>query len=311
MSITLNWKNRGQAVTAVKIYRGTSRIVPFTLLTTLGVVETYTDDTVEINKLYYYQIALVINGEEIPGAILPLATLVDTGPGPTTLQNGTMEFGYFGKLTTAEFFTTAGLNTAISGIPGFTTLGTLITYWRKLAHFGKILYVPDVPSHVVGSSMAPLAALNTLYGAGLLYGHGKTDKHSLITGTAVMQNKRVTKDQYEFIFRLPKAGLYSDPTTSYFVNVSSLESLGSELYLISSNTPNGSINGPLISTANAFPRIGTPETIALTIYFLTQNFVGTNSVATSYLPSVSVSNMTAGVASASIYVLPVLELVLS
>lgn len=310
MSITLNWKNRGQAVSAVKIYRGVSRIVPFTLLVTLGAVETYTDDTVELNTLYYYQIVLVINGEEIPGAILPLSTLVDTGPGPTTLQNGNMEWGYFGKLTAAEFFTTANLNTT-GGLPGFNQYSTLITYWRKFAHFGKILFVPDAPSHVIASSSTPLSAMNTLYGLGALYGHGKTDKISQITAAATVQNKRLIKDQYEFIFRLPKAGVYSDPTTTYFTNAPGLDTNGSELYLISSNTTNGSVSPVNITAGVSFPRVGQPENISINVYFLTQHFSGANAIWTSYTSSVSGVNITAGAATTAIYLLPVLELALA
>lgn len=54
-SATLNWTaSNSQNLTNYKIYRGTTSGGPYTLLSTLGLVTTYTDYTVQAGQTYYY-----------------------------------------------------------------------------------------------------------------------------------------------------------------------------------------------------------------------------------------------------------------
>lgn len=310
MSITLNWSNRAQSVTAIKIYRNLHRTETPTLLTTLDTpVETYVDDTAELNKLYFYRVALVIGGEEVPGTIVPMMSVTDTGPGPKTLVSGTMEYGYFGTLTADEFITTdalIGVGTP-SGFGRFTN-GT-VAYWRKFANMGKIIYIPNTVVWSNGSSTQLIQSLQWLYSGGWLYGGGGTAKAPVLTGS-VPQNKKINKDAYEFWIRLPKSDYDRDPTTTVY-SPSGLDQYGSELsMIISANNYGPNITN--ISVGNAFPRIAPPA--------VTTN-VGFNYTLTSTLWNTSTacyfatqtSNLTPTAGTSGTFVagfMPILELIL-
>ena len=63
-SATLNWTASISAgVTGYKIYRGTASGGPYTLVTTVGTVTTYTDNTVQAGLSYYYVVTAVASGE--------------------------------------------------------------------------------------------------------------------------------------------------------------------------------------------------------------------------------------------------------
>lgn len=306
MAITLNWSNRNQAVTAVKIYRGLSRQTALTLLDTLGAVETYTDAAVVPNKLYYYQIALVINGEEVPGALLPMSTITDMGPGPQTLMTGTMEYGYFGKMSPADLFTSTQLQTLVGSMSNVTNYGVALAYWRKFAHFGKIIYIPDVPIWTSNSATI-LNMLNGFYLAGALYGHGTTAKMSTITAAATVQNKRIVKDQYELIVRLPKANVYTEASTTYATTTNSLDYCAGEMLLVVSNISNGFLSRDLITNGLAFPRIGQTEATPAAVIIYSQHLANANTGITAQT-NIGTSTSTQGLSATGGYALPVLEL---
>ncbi|QXO10069.1 hypothetical protein pEaSNUABM37_00108 [Erwinia phage pEa_SNUABM_37] len=307
MSITLNWNNRGQTVTAVKIYRGTSRMVASTLLTTINSAAiTYTDDTAANDTLYYYKVALVINGEEVSGSLRPMVAFTNLGPGPTTLISGTAEFGYFGKMTPLEFFTGSGLRSAVGTAPQYwTSYTTEITWWRKYAYFGKILYVPDLPIYTTAS--ANNSAISALYTAGMLYGHGKTDKNSIITVAATVQNKKVVKDSYEFLIKAPSANIYTDPTTSFMNLTPSLDYYQSEGFLLSA--PASTYSYSSIASGLAFPRVTPADTYGATLGgMVTQHMVTASTFNVHYNYTASRANLN-WTATNTIYYLPILQLV--
>jgi hypothetical protein len=63
-SATLNWTaSTSTGVTGYKIYRGTTSGGPYTLLTTVGTVITYKDNTVQAGLTYYYVVTAVAGGE--------------------------------------------------------------------------------------------------------------------------------------------------------------------------------------------------------------------------------------------------------
>lgn len=308
MSITLNWSNRGQAVTVVKIYRGTSRQVAPTLLTTLDTAaETYTDETANNNTLYYYRVSLVIDGNEVPGALIPVASVVNLGPGPTTLMSGTMEWGYFGRMTPTEFFTSMVLRNQLTPTPAnWANYANDISWWRKYAWFGKILYIPDVPIYTTTSTAS--AAIGTLYLAGMYYGNGRSNKNAAITVAATVQNRTVTKDNSSFIIRAPGANVFTDPTTSYFNSNGVLDYYASEAMLAASPSI-GTFGITGMAAGNTFQRctpLEAPGTVLAGI--ATQHMGSTTQLRTFYNYSMNGSTANWGSTQTLLY-LPVLELV--
>lgn len=259
MSITLNWSNRGQAVTSVKIYRNLHRGETPTLLTTLNTPdETYTDTTAEMNKLYFYRVALVIGTEEVPGTVVPMMSVNDTGPGPKALVAGTMEYGYFGTLTPDEFLTTADVQ-RVGGPSGFTSYSSgTIALWRKFANMGKIIYIPNAPVWQITTANTGINALQFLYSSGYLYGGGGTDRAPGLTGSYA-QNRKATLGAYEFYVRAPNAEYDRDPTTQYTTGAS-LNTYGGEVSMVASANNYGPIQS-YISAGAGWPRIAPPTTL--------------------------------------------------
>lgn len=306
MTITLNWNNRNQTVTEVRIYRGTVRESK-TLLTTLtGNVSTHTDATATVNTLYYYQVSLVINGEEIPGSTLPMMSVSDTGPGPQALASGTMEWGYFGRMLASEFMTSADIRAQLPVATGWTTSQT-VTFWRKYAYMGKILYIPDLPV-LQSANQAPLTSIANLYSAGMLYGNNRSDKISYITATVTMQNVKVVKDQYEFIVRPPKSNYSNDPTVGIASSsVSEVQRSEIILVLMMNAWAASYVN---ISNGAAFPRVSPYDSPGAAYnYCITQHF-NTSSSLHVFTSNGSNASSVATTGSNVVQFLPVLELVL-
>lgn len=275
MAIILSWSNRGQAVTAVNIYRSGRRSESPTLLAELNTaVESYTDDTSSRNTIYYYQVGLVIGGSEVKGAVIPAAEVSDPGPGPQTLISGTWEWGYFGKLTPDEFFTSATLRTLCPLV--WSAYGTAISYWRKYALRGKVIYLPDVPIYQFTATAQ--SAITYLYNAGLLYGNGRSDKPPLISsGLTVLQNKKATLNGYEFYIRAPYGaasidpitGMLSDRFTDYY------QSEGMLLVMDIGNWKTSPIN---MLPTQFLPRISPQEAMPPAIDIITQHLYSSATV---------------------------------
>lgn len=307
MAITLNWSNRNQTVTEARIYRGTVRESK-TLLTTLtGNVNTYTDATAAVNTLYYYQVSLVINSEEIPGSTLPMMSVSDTGPGPQTLASGTWEFGYFGRMLATEFMTSADIRGQLPVITGWSA-AQAVSFWRKYAYMGKVIYIPDVPI-LQSASQAGLTSIAGLYSAGILYGNNRSDKISYITATPTMQNAKVVKDQYEFMIRPPKTNYSNDPTVGVASSAIS-EVQRSEVMLALMMNSGWTPNYTNISNGSAFPRVSPIDQPAVGYnYCVTQHFNSPSALHVFASNSGGI-NALATTGSNTLQFLPVLELVL-
>lgn len=307
MSITLNWNNRNQTVTEIRVYRDTVKGSKTLLATLAGDVTTYADTTASVNKLYYYQIALVINGEEIPGATLPMMSVSDTGPGPQTLASGTMEWGYFGRLLATEFMTSTDIRSQLPAITGWSPAQT-VSFWRKYAYMGKIIYVPDMPI-LQSTNQAGLTSITNLYWAGMLYGNNRSDKISYITATPAVQNVKVVKDQYEFMIRPPKTNYSNDPTVSVASSAIS-EVQRSEVMLVLMMNSGWAPNYTNINNGAAFPRVSPIDQPAVTYnYCVTQHFNSPSALHVFASNSGSI-NALATTGSNTLQFLPVLELVL-
>lgn len=307
MSITLNWNNRNQTITEIRVYRDTVKESKTLLATLTGDVTTYEDTTAIVNKLYYYQIALVINGEEIPGATLPMMSVSDTGPGPQTLASGTMEWGYFGRLLATEFMTSTELRAQLPTITGWGA-SQAVTFWRKYAYMGKILYIPDLPV-LVSANQAPLTSIANLYLAGMLYGNNRSDKMSYITATPTVQNTKVIKDQYEFMVRPPKSNYSNDPTIT--IGSSSVSEVQrSELILVLMMNSGWAPNYINISNGASLPRVSPVDQPATAYnYCVTQYFNSPSALQVFTSSGGSIMQLSTTGAN-TMQFLPVLELVL-
>lgn len=311
MAITLNWSNRGQQVNSVKIYRNTQRKDAPMLLAILDTpAETYVDETTATNTLYFYRVNLVIGEEEIPGAIIPMLEAVNTGPGPETLAVGTWEWGYFGTLNASEFFTASNLTSTITITYFSAWTGGTLSIWRKYAVSGKVIYVPDAPVWI-GSNTQTLYQLNAIYAAGMLYGHGKTDKIAQITASPTLQNKTISKDGYEFLIRAPKANYDTDPTTTYYTS-SSIQTDRSEVCMIL-GANRRIVSAAQITAGVGFPSVTIPTTANASYnYCLVQNMYNTQYALTFKSTSTSVSLDTQLLTgNTSLGFFPVLELVMN
>lgn len=314
MAITLNWGNKNPNTTNIKIYRGTT-YNGLTLLTTLASsAVTYVDATAVNNKLYYYQVNVVIGGaDEIPGAILPMARYLDTGPGPQALMTGDMEWGYFGQLPVASFVSATDLNTVFN----VGTVHTAPTIWYKLACQGKVIFVPNTTVRYLNGS-SPSSGLNAAYAAGLLYGTGDNGKpHASLTAgaTPVLQNKKIVNGSYEFYVRLPKGAATNatDVNTEISSNSYGYESVFSEASLISSLNGAYQPMPALLASRKMPPKVfGFNSSNALAAQtFLTQHWATNAMVLTatnSNSQSICLTGLTAGSSSSAI-LLPVLELI--
>lgn len=63
-SVSLSWAaSVSSGVTGYKVYRGTASGGPYTLLSTIGTATSYTDNTVQTGRTYYYVVTAVGSGE--------------------------------------------------------------------------------------------------------------------------------------------------------------------------------------------------------------------------------------------------------
>lgn len=143
MGVKLTWVNRGTALDNIKIYRGTDKAGPFTLVATLdGAATSYEDTTVPTtNMVYWYTVNSVKGSGETASIPTPLGYFPDTGPGPQSLLMGDWEFGYFG-----EVFADMGLLPTfdeVAAAGGFPRGSDPLTKFRKWVIGGKIIFIPN------------------------------------------------------------------------------------------------------------------------------------------------------------------------
>lgn len=313
MSIILNWSARGQTADNIKIYRSTVRdAAGFSLLVTLpGDAITYEDTTALINKLYYYRVNIVIGAEEVPGMITPNMICPDTGPGPKTLVKGTMEWGYFGKLTAGEFLSSSQLRTTYGGMSNWGTASLNdISYWRKYACNGTIIYIPDSCLYLSASAQL-LGPLNALYAAGILYGNNNAQKVPFITSGARVQNAKVVKDQYEFMIRAPKVSATSDGSAGYLpVTTGTFEWGLSEAWLITMCNAARYVNVIYIGNNTSFPAVSPVETTLPAYDVITQHMSSSTLVYIAPMASGGFPSAAAVTTNRIWGYLPILELIL-
>lgn len=198
MRVKLKWVNRNNRPVSTKIYR-TEAIVANDqlgppLVTLDGDVLEWIDTTVVYGKTYYYVFGVVGGPSELYSTPLKIEAVYSTGPGPTKLQNGDQQLGYFGQATSLEMFTASELQLAC-GYPQ-VAVPVPLTVWDKWYRNGKILFVPRY-------SCGDAASWSWFYNNGLVFGTDDAGAWRPSGFAPVNQMKIVAKGFNRFIVRLP------------------------------------------------------------------------------------------------------------
>ena len=202
MFVKLKWVNRNLIPVTTKIYRNETIVANDQLanpLATLdGAVLTYQDNTVVRRKTYYYTFETInTGGQKVYSNPLKVYVEYNNGPGPRDLIWGDTQFGYFGTLTSMEFFSPADLGAFTPAIT-YNPPTNPIPLWNKWIRRGKICYTPQ------GFCNA-LITYQSLYANGLHFG---TDDNGpwQPNGIAPVNQRRVIEKGFDkFIVRLPTA----------------------------------------------------------------------------------------------------------
>lgn len=203
MPIKIDWTDPNTA-DDYTVYRANTPIADGALPAALAVVPggtlTYTDSTAVRNQVYYYRVASR-KGTEV--ALTPnkvLAYMPYTGPGPQALLRGDWNFGYFGKLTMADLFSSQECKLFAGNIPSSATENTDAALgWFKFVYKGKILFI---------ASQAVFLNLTweTLYRAGVIYGNFPSADwapYAKTTFGTIPQAKSVVRGEHSFVMRVP------------------------------------------------------------------------------------------------------------
>lgn len=204
MSNTLKWTNPNTSFDEIQIYR--SEVKPVAgevptnkVATIIDGSTTWTDNSAALNKYYWYWIAVKKGVEIVYGYPHMAINMPYTGPGPQELLCGDWMRGYFGTVSSADFFTNQEL---ISWL-GVGTVYNIAHTWYKFVFNGKILFYPE---RYVGSNLS----WNTLYTAGVVYGmegNGPATGHGL---TPTNQRRVITKGEHSFVPRLGRCQVTAD-----------------------------------------------------------------------------------------------------
>lgn len=197
MKAKINWINRNTISHTVTLYR---ELTPFTSIDELtpfaqleqGANE-FIDETVEINKLYYYRVFVQNDYDSYLTDQLTVNTMLYNGPGPQTFEWGDYECGYFGSIASSDFLTADDLIMQLE----ITLSPYRFTVWNKFAFEGKILYFSN--NYFINTSW------DNLYNNGLIYGDAPEEKINLrgIT-TPVNQKRYVYYNGDKFLIRAPR-----------------------------------------------------------------------------------------------------------
>lgn len=218
MAVKLTINNPTKDADSVVVYRSETPLdlgsLPEPLATLPGTATDFTDATAKRNTAYYYRIAVQKGTDQAFTQNQLYGYYPDTGPGPQTLLRGNWKDGYFGTLTSAELFSSAELVAALGTSAQYISSSNSSPNWDKFILDGKILFFPQ---QYLGT-----ATWNNLYNGGLVYGTDDFGAPPPTTSTAnlkVNQLTKVTKGDYTFIVRLPKADKAPTSQLVSFTNV--------------------------------------------------------------------------------------------
>lgn len=166
MDTILTWTNLNAPGTfTTKIYRGTTKLDRANLANPIATLTnneaTYTDTTTVRDTLYYYVFETTVGADKQSTDNIPIRAVPRKGPGPSSVQIGDFNYGYFGTVQAGELINTNDLRTAVG-----LTIGSVNQQgpiWHKWIRNGKVLFVPNGP--LVGN-----ISWKALYDLGLVFG---------------------------------------------------------------------------------------------------------------------------------------------
>jgi len=224
MSLTLNW-NAANGAANYKIYRSTTTFnkgnLPAspTTVAAPAVSKEFTD--VVSNTVYFFMISSVDSGGiETYGNVFTVGYFPDTGPGPTSLLRGDWEFGFFGEVPIASLFSASEINVMLTtaNVTGSKNATEIGKYFKVVCN-GRILFIPDSYRQNIGISN--VAQLPVLAGLGF--------------APPISAGLTLSKNGYDFHYRLPALSLVdANYLTAQTVDTTSLDFLKSEAAMISS-----------------------------------------------------------------------------
>lgn len=203
MSITIKFANPNTTFDEVQIFRSDTKLangeIPTNKIATITDGSLQYEDATALQNKYYYYVVAVKKGTEIVYAPQSVAiNMPYVGPGPTTLQSGTWERGFFGMVPAADVLLTQEIRDAM----GVGNINATNGEWGKFILKGKILFAPT--RHVLTVSW------NQAYSAGCMYGvagNGPATGHGL---TGVDQLKTVSKGEHDFVIKTPRCQTSAD-----------------------------------------------------------------------------------------------------
>lgn len=210
MRITISWVNRNAFAEGHRVYRSTTPIdtnaLPAPLATLAAAASMYHDRDVVRGETYYYRIGTYKGSEMVFTANMQAIALPNTGPGPSGIAHGDFNSGFFGVVEAHQLVSGPELKTIL----GHTLpAGSASQQWAKVAHKGKILFVP------IGLAFGA-TTWQQVYSQGLVYGTDDDGPEAAITangGIGVNQLKTFTKDNFTYKVRclngLPDNGIFN------------------------------------------------------------------------------------------------------
>lgn len=265
MAVKLNWTNPADA-SKVTIYRALAPIKHNALpapLAELGPTDVeYSDATAVRNTVYHYVVAV----ERSDGTVRMSQSqshgyFPDTGLGPAGLLRGDFNEGYFGTISSAEFFNSGTLAAAMRlvspQVDSYFSWANSAPVWDKFALDGKILLIPR--------TCIALVQPRHVYYTGFMYGtddNGKYPSGSSIASLGIANQKRIVeRDGYRYRVRTLRGSTkdtdqpvdISSPETPDLVNSEYCRTKGRmcrDQYSYSSGRPRWGMQAASVTTTN-------------------------------------------------------------
>lgn len=184
MALKLQWKNKNVVPTHVLIYRGDTELngaaLPSPLVTLTNGETSWTDNTATFGKTYYYILGTKTDNDLVLTPNQKITVADNRGAGPGTLLVGDDNLGYYGTVSSADFFNSSHILAAAKKTIGIPT-ALVQPLWHKFVRKGKIIYIPNASFGT--------ATWNNLYSAGLVYGVDATLGPGAALGSLVPTNQ--------------------------------------------------------------------------------------------------------------------------
>lgn len=203
MAITINVGAINPITERVHIYKAVtahiSQITPGTpwrTLTPAEAAQPVIDEDYPSNTYVAYRIGVEYQGSINVGPEVVIGTWAETGYGPQELIRGDMSWGFFGKISSAEFITLAAISAKIS----YSALGQSSPVWFKCAYEGRILYFPSSDQFLISPSAA--------HSRGAMFGMDAKGPAAYTSLPTIPQTATMQFDGRSYRLRLPRLADY-------------------------------------------------------------------------------------------------------